>query len=353
MAGGGRALGGALSALSVYQGAVLPRIDREREHWLERAAQVPDPVLREQALSSLREKSANVDATGVFATLAPRRNRAAVIRAGACLQIAVDYLDTVSEDADGPNRLEDGLRLHRALLAGITGERPDDPYRAHGRNQDGGYLAELLAECAHAGASLPRMAECRPALLGAVARCGEGQAHTHATSGGDADALKVWADGLDAPPGYASWEIAAGASSSVAAHALLALAADASASGTDAARVDAAYFPSIGALTVLLDDLVDLEEDLAAGEHNYISYYADDQDVADRLGSIADRAEATLEPLPHRFRHEAILAGVIGFYLARPAARAPRWTPTRERLLDSLGLPARVLALFSRLRDHG
>src|SRR6201999_2462458 len=95
------------------------RIGRERGHWLARAARIPDPVLRAQALAALREKSANVDATGVFATLAPRRRRAAVVRAGAALQIAVDYLDSLGEDP-GDDPLEDGLRLHRALLCAAT-----------------------------------------------------------------------------------------------------------------------------------------------------------------------------------------------------------------------------------------
>jgi tetraprenyl-beta-curcumene synthase len=106
-------------------------------------------------------------------------------------------------------------------------------------------------------------------------------------------------------------------------------------------------------LTVLLDDLVDLDEDVAMGEHNYIAYFADDEVLADRLGSLADAARSAIAPLPRRGRHEAILAGVAGFYLAQPAARAPRWATTRERLLESLGAPVRVLTAFSRLRSSG
>jgi tetraprenyl-beta-curcumene synthase len=349
----GRALAGAFGAFGAYAGAVLPRIGRERDHWLARAAQIPDPVLREQALGALREKSANVDATGVFATLAPRRRRAAVVRAGAALQIAVDYLDSLSEDP-GDDALEDGLRLHRALLCAATpGAVPDDPYRAHLRGEDGGYLTELLTTCSEASAVLPRMGVCRPALTAAIARCGEGQAHTHAAAGDDADPLRRWAEGLGAGPDYTWPEVAAGASSSVAAHALLALAADERANAADAARVDAAYFPSIGALTVLLDDLVDLDEDIAAGEHNYISYFADDDVLTERLVGLADRAQVAIRPLARRDRHEAILAGVAGFYLAQPPARTPRWAPTRRRLQDSLGAPAWILTGFSRLRGRG
>jgi hypothetical protein len=352
MRGGGRALVGAFGALGVYRSAVLPRIARERELWLTRAARIPDPVLRDQAFGALREKSANVDATGVFATLAPRRNRAAVVRAGACLQIAVDYLDSLDEDTDTGGGLEDGLRLHRALGAAVTGERLDDPYQAHPRGEDGGYLGELVTECAQLVALLPRISECRGPLLGAVTRCGEGQAHTHAAARGGPDALKKWAEGLGAGPDYSWWEVAAGASSSVAAHALLALAADERASAADAGLVDAAYFPAIGALTVLLDDLVDLDEDVAGGEHSYISYRGDDRVLAERLGSLAERARSAVAPLPRRSRHEAILAGVAGFYLGRPGAAAPRWDLARRRLFEVLGPPARVLAQLSRPRGR-
>jgi tetraprenyl-beta-curcumene synthase len=353
MAGEGRALAGAVGAFGAYASAVLPRVARERERWLERAAGIPDPTLRRQALAALREKSANVDATGVFATLAPRRHRPAVVRAGTALQIAVDYLDSLGEDP-GDDALADGLRLHRALAAAVApGSRLDDPYRDHPHREDGGYLAELLATCAEAGAVLPRIAECRPVLARALNRCGEGQSHTHAAAIGDPGALARWAEGLGAGPDYSWWEVAAGAASSVAAHALLALAADPGATEADAERIDAAYFPSIGALTVLLDDLVDLDEDVAVGEHNYIAYFPDDDALAERLGALAEAARTAIAPLPRRGRHEAILAGVAGFYMAQPAARAPRWRDARRRLLGPLGAAARLLTGFSRLRERG
>jgi tetraprenyl-beta-curcumene synthase len=351
MSGESRALAGAVAAFGVYASAVLPRVGRERERWLERAARIPDPVLRGQALAALREKSANVDATGVFATLAPRRHRPAVVSAGVALQVAVDYLDSLGEDP-GDDALVDGLCLHRALTTAVTAGAPlEDPYRLHPHRDDGGYLGELVAACAQAGATLPRIAKCRAPLHEALVRCGEGQAHTHAAAaGGDPEPLRRWSEALRTDRDWAWWELAAGASSSVAAHALIALAADDQATAADAERVDRAYFPSIGALTVLLDDLVDLDEDLAAGEHSYMAY-VDDGAFAEHAGALADAAMTAISPLPRRGRHEAILAGVAGFYLAQPTARAPRWAATRRRLYESLGTPARALTAFSRLRD--
>ena len=80
-----------------------------------------------------------------------------MVAAGAALQIAVDYLDSLGEDA-GDDPLADGLRLHGALAAAVApGIVPDDPYRFHPRGEDGGYLAELVAACAGASSVLPRI----------------------------------------------------------------------------------------------------------------------------------------------------------------------------------------------------
>ncbi|HET6999104.1 MAG TPA: DUF2600 family protein [Solirubrobacterales bacterium] len=66
---------------------------------------------------------------------------------------------------------------------------------------------------------------------------------------------------------------------------MIAAAADPATSAAEAELIDAAYFPSIGALTVLLDDLIDRNEDLAADAHNYIAYYRDSEEAANRRRS--------------------------------------------------------------------
>ena len=140
--------------------------------------------------------------------------------------------------------------------------------------------------------SFPRTAAALPVARRAAGRCGEGQSHTHAAALGEVEGLKAWASGLESPAGYSWWEVAAGASSSVGAHALIAAAADPGTTAEEAALIDAAYFPPIGALTVLLDDLIDLDEDRAAGAHNYMAYYQSNLDAAERLASITRRAGA-------------------------------------------------------------
>ncbi len=342
----------ALAALALYQRRVLPAARRELRRWDRLAAQMPGGPLREAALGALREKRSNPEATAVFAILAPRARRAAALRAMTALQVAVDYLDSLGEQAvEDP--LGDGLALHGALVDAVSpGLIGGGWYRLHPDSGDGGYLEALVAACREELAALPSGQMVASALRRAAERCGEGQARTHA-SAGDATELRQWAAGLAAAPGYRWWELASGASSSVAAHALIAAAADPETTVEQAELIDQAYFPSIGALTVLLDDLVDRDQDRTAGEHNYLDYYGGAEVAAERIALIAARGRARLAELPNRRRHGAILAGVAGFYLNEAGDRDEYSRLARERLLEAAGPGVRPIIGVLRLRGRG
>ena len=303
-------------ALGVYRAQVVPLVRAELGRWREVAATIPASALRAEALAAL-EKDLNVEAISVFAILTPRRTRTTAIRAMVALQVAIDYLDTL-------------------------GER-----RSAG---DSAYLDRLFGSYRESARTLPSYGAASAPLERAVARCGEGQHHTHLAEHGDRAALETWARAQPAPTAYRWWEVAAGASSSVAAHALIAAAADPRTTAAEAEAIDAAYFPSIGALTVLLDDLIDRDEDIAAGAHNYMTYYADSEEAADRLDLIARLARVAIAPLRHSQRHGAILAGVTGFYLSSTAAETAYARPVRERLLASSGPAVRPIVAFMRRR---
>lgn len=339
------------AALLLYERRILPRARAELRHWRQRAEAIPDPALREAALSALPAKGSNAEATAVFSILAPRARRPGALRAMVALQIASDYLDSLGEQpVDDP--LANGLALHRALVDAVSpGAEPADWYRLHPQRQDGGYLAALVAACQAELAALPASEAVLPLLRRAAGRCGEAQSHTHAAAPPGDGRLETWAADQESPPGYLWWEVAAGASSTVAAHALIAAAADPGTAAEDAALLDAAYFPPVGALTVLLDDLVDRDEDLAAGQHSYLSYYASGEAAANRIALIAGRARAAMAPLRHARRHRAILAGVAGFYLSAIGPGVDGYArPIEARLIESLGPAVRPALLAMRLR---
>lgn len=312
-------------AAATHRRSVVPAVRAARNGWAARAEAIPDPALREAALGALVEKSGNVEAVGVFALLAPRRRRPAALRAIAALQAAIDFLDTLEEAGIDPT----------ASPAG------------------GGYLRDLEEASREAAATLPAHGRLSSLIETAVERCKQGQRHTHAAVRGGPEALREWAGGLGAPPSYRWWEVAAGASSSVAAHALLGAAADPRTGETDAAAIDAAYFPSVGALTVLLDDLVDSDADRAAGEHNYMDYYATAAEAAERISLLTRQAAEAISSLPHAPRHAAILAGVVAFYLGSTGARDERAEPVRERAMEALGSTGRLAMLAVRVGRRG
>lgn len=326
-------------ALATYQRAVLPQVRGELQRWERRTGGIPDLVLREAALSAIKEKSGNVEATAVFAILTPRSRRSSVLRAMTALQTTIEYLDVLGEHShDEP--LADGLALHGALTEAVTpGAQYSDWYRLHPQSDDGGYLASLVATCQREVATLPSGDAVLTTAQRAAQRCAEGQSYTHAAvdSEAGARALKEWAAGLDDSGEYYWWELAAGASSSVAIHALIAAAANESVDAEEAKRVDAAYFPPIGALTVLLDDLIDREADLAAGEHNYLDYYPNNEIAAERFAVLTRRARDAIASLRLKQRHTAILMGVGGFYLSTTAAKSGYAHPIRARMLKALG----------------
>jgi tetraprenyl-beta-curcumene synthase len=297
----------AAGALGAYLTTVLPRSRRELRRW--------------GALPPAKKR--NAEAVAVFATLAPRPARATVVRAIVALQVAIDLRDALEETGD---------RAEPATVARL--ERLEACWRG-----------ELT--------SLPARAAVAPLIERAVGRCEEGQRRTHAAATGDFEPLQRWAEGLKAPAVYRWWEIAAGASSSVAAHALITAAADPGTTAEVAAAIDVAYHPPIGALSVLLDDLVDFEADRAAGEHNYMTYYESPEEAAACLGVIADRAGALVGNLPRAGRHRAILAGVAAYYLGVPGADSALGRPVRRRVLESLGPGTRLLSGFIRLRPAG
>lgn len=337
----------ALVALVLYKNRILPAARAELRRFESLAGTIPDPILRKAALSALREKGLNVEAVAVFAILAPRSHRLPALRTIVTLQAIVDYVDTLGEQSP----LADGLALHQALSDALSlGVPVSDWYRLHPQKDDGGYLATLVGTCRREVATLPALQAVQPLARESASSCGAGQSHTHTAAQGDPSQLEAWVASQTSPPGYGWWEVAAGASSSVRTHALVAAAADPRTSAREAELINAAYHPSIGALTVLLDSLIDRDEDIAAGEHNYTSYYPTGEVAAARFAFIADQATAATRGLPRSHRHRAILSGVAGLYLAAPGAGSEYARPVRDALLRSLGPNVKLIRAAMRGR---
>ena len=85
-----------------------------------------------------------------------------------------------------------------------------------------------------------------------------------------------------------------------------------------------AYFPWVGALHILLDYLIDLEEDREGGDLNFVAQYPSPERAYERIEWLAKRALEAVRTLPAARFHRLVVQGVVAMYLTDPKARRHR-----------------------------
>jgi tetraprenyl-beta-curcumene synthase len=348
-------------AARTYWGSVFPQVSRELEMWRERAHEMPDPALRAQALEAL-SKRGNMEGAAAFATFVPREHRPAVVRATVAFQTAYNHLDTISEQRGeiGPGKAR---VLHEALLAALaalgpgtwrsrrgSGESGHDHERPiHSqKNNENGYLQALVEACQEALSELPSYAVVAPAAQRAAERVVTFQAfNRHARK-----AIERWGR-AQTPPGSALcwWETAASGGSSLGVHVMIAAAAEPGIGKAHVEALERAYFPWIGALHSMLDQLIDIGEDARAGQPNLVELYGSVGETSERMALLAERALGCARGLEPKHRHELIVAAMASFYLAAPEAQAGEAAMVTRAVLDVFGgLAWPALAIFRARR---
>ena len=164
--------------------------------WRERAAEIPDPTLRAQALEALAKRG-NMEGAAAFATFVPREQRATVVRAMVAFQTAYNHLDTISEQRGEIGPAEARV-LHEALLAALAALRPgawsgrgvsmesghDDERPIHPpKNNEDGYLQALVETCQEALSELPSYEVVAPAARRAAERVVSSRPSTGTSAG--------------------------------------------------------------------------------------------------------------------------------------------------------------------------
>ncbi len=344
-------------AARTYWTDVFPQVCRELSQWRELAREIPDQALRAQALQAL-EKRGNMEGAAAFATFVPRRHRAAVVRATVAFQAAYNHLDTISEQAGSVGQ-EEARTLHGALLVALACDRPgawssrggsgesghDDERPIHPqKNNEDGYLQALVEACQEALSELPSYVLVAPAARRAAERVVSFQAFNRH----EREAIERWGR-EQTPPGsdLRWWETAASGGSSLGVHAMIAAAAE---PGIEQAQVEAfeqAYFPWIGALHSMLDQLIDVDEDARTGQPNLVELNGSTEDAAERMALLAERALECARGLEPEHRHELIVAAMGSFYLAAPEARVGEAAVVTRAVLEVFGrLAWPALAIF-------
>ena len=355
-----------------YWLGVFPRVCLERRRRRARASRIPDALLRRTALDAQR-KWGNVEGAAAFAAFVPSRHRAAAARAMTCFQAAYNYLDMLGEQPCA-DPAANGRCLHSALLVAL------DPDAHTWITTSIVSSARMAATCGRSStacraalATLPSYSALAPAALRAAERIVEFQSCNTGELQGDLAALERWAR-AETPPGedLRWWETAAAGGSSLGIYALIALAAEPAFDGSWRASARArwrrprtarrppdtvtavkdAYFPWIGALHSLLDNLVDVAEDRATGQHNLIGLYGSPLQAAERMGRLAERSLGAARGLPDARAHTLVLAAMASFYLSTPEAATPEALPVARAVLGALDGPADLAMLVFRARSR-
>ena len=313
---------------------ILPMVAAEMERWHERASGIPDPVLRRQALASLRAKRFHAEGGSVFAAAEPQL-AGGLVPLIVALQTISDYLDNLV-DRTGSVCEHDFRALHQAFLDALDTEpAAHDYYTYHPHKDDGGYLAALVAECRSAVRGLPDYGLVAAEVLRQAQRYCDLQVYKHLTAAEREKRLIGWERGHpDRCNELAWWEFAAACGSTLGIFALFLEAAR----GTNAERVAAiasVYFPWICGVHILLDYLIDQEEDRIEGDLNFVSYYASRQAALGGMQRLVREAGRQVRRLPDAPFHQAVLEGLLGLYLTDAKVREQRLRTFAIRLLSA------------------
>jgi tetraprenyl-beta-curcumene synthase len=334
-----------LAATTRQLGWGLRAVATEIHAWRARAAAIPDPWLRRDALAALDEKRGHADGAALFWTLPRPRNRT-LLHALVRYELLQDLLDTVTEPgaAIGPHR---GADVYTVLLDALDLDRR--PIDRVGRD-DGGYVAALVQGCREQCRALPGYDAVRPLLVRDAHRA-SALVINHETNAQTRDAaLGRWAERHLPGERELRWfERTAAASGWITTHALLAAAADDGVTPERAAAVHEAYFPWLAMALTMLDSYVDQAEDRASGDHSYVSHYDSPSAAVDRLCDSIRRAASDVLALPDGERHAVLLACMIALYLSKDSARTPELHATTTRVAAAGGSLTRLLLPILRI----
>jgi tetraprenyl-beta-curcumene synthase len=310
----------------------LVGVNREVHHWRALAMQIPDPLLRADAVGSLAEKRYYIDGAALFWTLPSHRNDE-LLALLVAYQTMADYLDVASERGAEHRGSASPGSLMLSLVDAVDVDAPlHDYYADHPWTDDGGYLRALVLRCRKACLSLPRYRQARPLLL-REARRGHALELCHDPDPRRRDeALRAFADREFGTVAAASWfELAGNATSLLGVLALMALAGDATGTDEDLHAAVDLYCPWVGALSTMLDSYIDQADDAQSRRWSAIAYYPNSENAERRIALLMDKVLRDAGQLRHGQRHALIVAMMIAMFLTSDSATsAPFATSTRQ-----------------------
>jgi len=316
---------------------VMPLVRAELAGWRARAEAIPDGLLREQALASLRDKQFHADGGSVYAAANPDYMHH-LVQAIVSLQTISDYLDNLCDRAGVSDPVAFRV-LHQSLQDAVhPGTTPADYYRHYAHREDGGYLASLVRTCQQALEQLPHYRAVESQVDWYARRYSELQEHKHAPVEEREHRLLNWSrQHLAAYPGVAWHEWAAAAGSTLGMFALF-LAATEPVTPSDVQKLHQQYFPYICGLHILLDYWIDALEDEAHGDFNFVACYRDPTAAWERIEQFAAEGVERAADIPGGVIHRYVVHGLMGMYLSDPKTRSAAHLAASRRRIYRFGV---------------
>jgi tetraprenyl-beta-curcumene synthase len=320
-------------AMSRFLRTIVPLASAALTELEQAASRIPDPQLRDEALTSVRNKAYHVAGGCILATFLPADKAKQYIEIVAPLETIYDYLDNLCDRH--PNVDPQAFPvLHWALADALDPAAPPHDYYALGPGgDDGGYLAMLVARVQNGIRPLAGHERLKPLFAEAATYYSELQTYKHLPVFERYEACIAWYERHRERFADLLWfEFAAAAGSQfqvyVPLYLLFAGHAEAVQAGYNA------YFPPVSTLHVLLDAFIDQAEDREHGELNLFGEYADESIANERATTLASSAYRAFRELPKPAYHRFVLRTMALFYLTHPKVFAQGLNTKAVRLLS-------------------
>lgn len=108
---------------------IFPQVEKALDHWRQYALTIPDPVLKEQALASIKKKRFHCQGGNIYA-LYPGVNQKAMVDFIVAFQTISDYLDNLCDRVDCADE-KSFRRLHQAMEEALKPQLPISDYYAY------------------------------------------------------------------------------------------------------------------------------------------------------------------------------------------------------------------------------
>lgn len=316
---------------------IFPQVDEALNHWRGYGMKIPDPVLKEQALASIKKKRFHCQGGSIYA-LYPGVDRRIMIRFIVAFQTISDYLDNLC-DRTGYEEEKSFRQLHRSMHEALQPELPlSDYYAYYPWKEDGGYLKALVKECRDCLGLLPSYHLAQKEAVALVSLYCDLQCLKHLIKEIREESLVKWATPyLNTYGDLSQWEFAAATGSTLGVFMLSALSCKGDLHEEEVGEIKKSYFPYIAGLHILLDYFIDQAEDRAEGDLNFIFYYQDMKEAGERISYFIKQSLAKASSLENAKFHLTIIKGLLAMYLSDPKANHPLYRRTIKNMLNQCG----------------